>query len=83
MASYLVKEVRDELNKIKALRKRTSEKLTAESLKLIKGFENMSNESRQQVLETLEEYARIVILQLNRILKTKQTQYGKLNEKGM
>ncbi len=81
MASNLVKDIRDELAKIKSFKKRTAEKLTAERLNLYKGFENMSLERRQQVLETLEEYARIVILQLNRLVKIKQNQHGKLNQK--
>lgn len=76
MATNKIQEIHRELQKLKAFRKSTTQKLTAETLKLYKGFEGMSLEKRQQVVETLKEYARIVLTQLNRLVKIKQNKNG-------
>ncbi|WP_343636274.1 hypothetical protein [Fluviicola sp.] len=74
MASNMISEIRQELSKIKGLRKQTAQKLTAETLKLYKGFENLSTEKRQQLLDAMREFATIAVLQLNRLITLKTTE---------
>jgi hypothetical protein len=71
MASDMIDNIRKELQKIKALRKKSAEKLTAESLKVYKGFEDMSLERRQQFVEAVREFASIAVRQINRLIKPK------------
>jgi hypothetical protein len=72
MASQTIEDIRKELLKIKALRKKTAQKLTAESLRLYKGFENMSIEQREKLTSAILEFASIAVKQLNRLIKTKE-----------
>jgi hypothetical protein len=74
MATDLIADIRKELNKIKGLRKQTAQKLTAETLKLYKGFEHLSSEKRQQLLDAMREFATIAVRQLNRLITKKTTQ---------
>jgi len=43
------------------------EKLTVEGLKRMKGFESLSDETAAKILEQLEEYVSIVLMQMNRL----------------
>ncbi len=74
MVTDLIANIRKELTKIKGLRKQTAQKLTAESLKLYKGFEHLSTEKRQQLLDTMREFASIAVRQLNRLITKKTTE---------
>jgi len=76
MSTNKIQDIHQELQKLKDFRKSTTQKLTAETLKFYKGFEGMSPEKRQQVVETLREYARIVLTQLNRLVKIKKNKNG-------
>ncbi len=78
MATDLIADIRKELNRIKGLRKQTAQKLTAETLKLYKGFENLSTEKREQLLEAMREFATIAVRQLNRLItkKTKEDEHN-------
>lgn len=75
MALNIIEDIRNELLKLKTFRKKTHEKLNAERLKTFKGFENLSLEKRQQILETLQEYANIVVRQLNRLIPRKDERH--------
>lgn len=68
MAAETIAEIRKELNKIKGFKKVAAQKLTAESLSSFKGFEHLSIERRQQLLDAMREFATIAILQLNRLV---------------
>lgn len=71
MAHVTIASIREELSKIKAFKKRTAQKLTVETLKLYKGFENMSTEKREQLLEAMREFASIAVRQVNRLINKK------------
>ncbi len=75
MATDLIADIRKELNRIKGLRKKTAQKLTAESLQLYKGFENLTTEKRQQLLDAMREFATIAVKQLNRLIIPKTTRH--------
>jgi|GEM_PF-3005452 len=74
MATDLIAAIRKELQKIKGLRKAAAQKLTAEGLKLYKGFENTSTEKREQLIDAMREFAAIAVRQLNRLITKKTTE---------
>jgi len=67
------KYIKEELDKLKILKSRYGRKMTITRLKTMRGFEKVSDEVAKQIIEQLEEYASIVLKQLNRLqtLKTK------------
>ena len=69
------KYIKDELEKLKVLKSRYGRKMTIARLKTMKGFEKISDEVAKQVIEQLEEYASIVIKQLNRLQPIKIRSY--------
>lgn len=73
MISQTIEQIKADLSKIKQFKKRSANKLTAESLKLYKGFEEMTLEKRQEIVNAMREYARIVLLFLKR---TNKQQHG-------
>lgn len=69
------KYIKDELEKLKVLKSRYGRKMTIARLKTMKGFEKVSDEVAGQVIEQLEEYASIVLKQLNRLQPIKTGSY--------
>ena len=65
MAQELITKIRAELLRIKKLRKTSTERITAESLKTFPGFGQMSLEMRQQFMETMRELCRIALQYIN------------------
>lgn len=66
MDPNLQNNIRDELLKIKELKKNASKKLTAEDIKSLPAFKQYSIEKCNEILGSLKEYARIVLTFLNR-----------------
>lgn len=62
-------KIREELAKLKAFKAKCKKKLTVAKLKTMKGFEHLTDEIAKQTIEQLEEYARIIIQQMNRLSK--------------
>lgn len=59
--------IKSEIQKLKQLRKRVQKRVTVETLKGIRGFENMSDKCARELLDHLKEFANIVLIQINRI----------------
>ena len=59
--------IREELEKLKQLKKRIGEKMTVATLKTIKGYETLSDETAAEVLKQMEEYVTIVLMQMSRL----------------
>lgn len=60
-------KIKEELAKLKAFKSKCKQKLTVGRLKAMKGFENVSDEIAQQIINQLEEYTKIIITQMNRL----------------
>ena len=61
MATDLIAGIREELNRIKGLRKKSFKKVDLETLKSYPGFEEMSIENRQQFLDTIRELCQLAL----------------------
>lgn len=61
--------IKKEIEKLKTLKAKYQRQLTVSRLKAIRGFENLSDEMAEQLIESLEEYAKIVLRQINRLSK--------------
>ena len=59
--------IKKEVEKLKQLKAKASQKMTVARLKTMKGFEHLSDAVAKEILEQLREYARIVLLYLNHI----------------
>jgi len=77
--NYLKKEnelrkssIKEKLSKLKAFKNQCKRKLTVARLKSMKGFENLTDEVAEQIIKQLEEYAGIVLTQMNRLSKMEQ-----------
>ena len=66
--------IKKEVEKLKQLKAKANQKMSVARLKTMKGFEHLSNEVAEEVLEQLREYARIVLLYLNHIEPKKDKQ---------
>ncbi|MCB9225178.1 MAG: hypothetical protein H6582_13430 [Crocinitomicaceae bacterium] len=64
-------KIRKEIQKLKVFKQKCKAKLTVQSLKAMKGFENLSDEMAEKVIEQLRELGAIIIKQLNREKKIK------------
>lgn len=73
MASNKTDELRERFRKIKTLKAKARGKLTAEVLKTIRGFEQLSDEKLEKLNENLNEFARIILIHLNNL---KREQHG-------
>lgn len=67
--------IKDELTKLKAFKAKCSQRMTVATLKGMKGFEDLSDELAEKVISQLEEYARIIIRQMNRLTGIKNNEY--------
>lgn len=65
--------IKKEVEKLKQLKAKANQKMSVARLKTMKGFEHLSNELAEEVLEQLREYARIVLLYLNHIESKKDS----------
>lgn len=63
----LQEEIKQKLERLKAYKSRFSKKLTIASLKAMRGFEHLSDEKAKEIIQQLEEYASIVLVQMNRL----------------
>jgi len=59
--------IKSELAKLKKLKAKYGSKMTVAKLKTKEGFENLTDEVAQEIIEQLEEYATIVLKQLSRL----------------
>ena len=59
--------IKNELAKLKKLKAKCGTKMTVAKLKAKEGFENLTDEVAQEIIEQLEEYATIVLKQLSRL----------------
>jgi len=59
--------IAEELAKLKAFKSKYRRKMTVARLKTMKGFEHISDELAEQIIKQLEEYASIVLTQMNRL----------------
>ena len=59
--------IKSEVAKLKKLKAKYGCKMTVSKLKAMEGFENLTDEVAQEVIEQLEEYATIVLKQLSRL----------------
>ncbi len=66
------KKIKEELAKLKAFKAKCKQKLTVARLKTMKGFENLSDEMAERVIQQLQEYAQIVLRQMNRLNQLKK-----------
>ena len=67
MASDLKENIKKEIEILKNFKAKYHCKMTIAKLKTMKGFEKLTDEIAKQIIEQLEEYARIVLSQLNRL----------------
>lgn len=66
------KNIKDELAKLRTLKAKYSRKMTVARIKAMKGFEDISDELARQIIKQLEEYAGIVLTQMNRLSLTRK-----------
>lgn len=66
MAQKLITELRAEINKIKELKKKSFQKIALDMGTLDKYFKNVTLERRKEILEGLEDLAKIILNQLSR-----------------
>lgn len=59
--------IKSEVAKLKKLKANCGSKMTVAKLKAKEGFENLTDEVAQEIIEQLEEYATIVLKQLSRL----------------
>ena len=59
--------IKSEVAKLKKLKAKCGSKMTVAKLKAKEGFENLTDEVAQEIIEQLEEYATIVLKQLSRL----------------
>lgn len=59
--------IKNEVEKLKQVKAKANQKMTVARLKTMKGFEHLSDKVAAEVLEQLQEYARIVLLYLNHV----------------
>ena len=59
--------IKSEVAKLKKLKAKCGSKMTVAKLKTKAGFENLTDEVAQEIIEQLEEYATIVLKQLSRL----------------
>ncbi len=59
--------IKSEVSKLKKLKAKCGSKMTIAKLKTKEGFENLTDEVAQEIIEQLEEYATIVLKQLSRL----------------
>lgn len=60
-------KIKQELEKLKALKAKYKKRLTIARLKTMKGFGHLTDELATHTIQQLEEYAAIVIQQMNRL----------------
>lgn len=65
-------KIKEELAKLKAFKAKCKQKLTVARFKTMKGFEHLTDEVAEKVLDQLREYTRIILTQMNRLNKLKQ-----------
>lgn len=68
--------IKVELEKLKKWKAKYGKKLTGTTLKAMRGFENLTDELADEIVEQLEEYASIILKQLNRLNAIKNRTYG-------
>lgn len=61
------RRIKEKIKKLKELRSKYGRKMTVTRLRAMKGFEKISDEKAKEVLEQLEEYARVALMQINRL----------------
>ena len=59
-------KLKNSIARIKALKAKARQKMTVARLKQMKGFENVSNEMAQKIIDSLTELASVILLQINR-----------------
>jgi hypothetical protein len=64
--------IKEELSKLKGFKAKCKRRLTIARLKTMNGFENLTDELAEQTIKQLEEYAKIVLAQMNRLSKLGQ-----------
>lgn len=67
MALGKIDELREKFQKIKSLKAKKHGKLTAEVLKTIRGFEELSDDKLEKLNENLNEFARIILIHLSNL----------------
>lgn len=65
------KFIKAELEKLKTWKSKYGKKMTGATLKAMSGFEKLSDELANEIVEQLEEYATIILKQINRLNKLK------------
>lgn len=73
MSKKTSEHIKRELQKLKELKKRVSNRLTVNRLKQMKGFEGLDESLACNLISQLREYAQIVVKQMNRL--------GSINQK--
>lgn len=68
--------IKVELEKLKQWKAKYRKKLTCTTLKAMRGFENLTDEMASEIVEQLEEYASIILKQINRLNAIKNRTYG-------
>lgn len=68
--------VKVELEKLKRWKVKYGKKMTGATLKAMRGFENLTDEMASEIVEQLEEYASIILKQINRLNAIKKRTYG-------
>ena len=61
------KFIKAELEKLKLWKAKYGKKMTGATLKAMRGFEKLSDELANEIVEQLEEYATIILKQINRL----------------
>ncbi|MBK7128235.1 MAG: hypothetical protein IPM74_12590 [Crocinitomicaceae bacterium] len=63
--------IKVELEKLKQWKAKYGKKMIGTTLKAMRGFEKLSDELANEIVEQLEEYATIILKQINRLNKLK------------
>lgn len=71
MSNDLKENIKKEIEILKTLKAKYHCNMTVAKLKTMQGFEKLTDEIAKQIIEQLEEYARIVLSQLNRLQSKK------------
>lgn len=75
--------IKNELEKLKQWKTKYGNKMTGATLKAMKGFENLTEEMASEIVEQLEEYASIILKQINRLNALKNRNHGKEGISGL
>ncbi len=67
--------IKAQIQKLKALKSKCRQRMTAARLRTMKGFEHLSDEAAKKMIGHMEEYMSIVLKQINRLQTNNMESY--------